>query len=325
MSRYLVTGGAGFVGSHIVDRLLKDGHEVVVIDNLATGYPEFLADAKEAGRRFTFIQSDLLNDGKALDKAMRGVAFVFHMAANADIKENLKEPTKCLEQNTIVTSNVLEAMRRAGVTRIAFASTGSVYGEPVVHPTPEDAAFPVQTSMYGASKLACEGLLEAYSVGYGFEVHIFRFVSLMGERYTHGCVFDFMRKLRKDPTRLEILGDGKQRKSYLYVKDCVDAMFLEIAKPKEMRKEKLNIYNLGNEDFIEVTPIAKLVCQELGLKDVKLEYGGGARGWVGDSPFIHLDISKAKSLGWKPTKDIPECVRLTTRWLKENEWVFGQK
>jgi len=314
----LVTGGAGFVGSHLVDKLVQEGNKVIVFDNLSTGNLRFLEESID---KIELVQRDLFSDKDDLDKAMKGVDFVFHLAANADIKLNLKEPLKCLDQNTIVTSNVLEAMRKNGVKDIAFSSTGSVYGEPKVHPTPEDAPFPVQTSMYGASKLAGEGLLQAYSEGYGFNVYIFRFVSLMGERYSHGCVFDFYKKLMQDYTQLEILGNGKQRKSYLYVKDCINAMFTVI----ENSKERLNIYNLGHDEFIEVTPIANLVCDELGLQDVKFVYSGGERGWVGDSPFIHLDISKIKKLGWKRTLSIEECVRKTANWIKENDWVVERE
>jgi UDP-glucose 4-epimerase len=312
--RYLVTGGAGFVGSHIVDRLVAQGHDVVVIDNLSHGRMEFLEGVKE---RITFIRGDLL-DEKILSSAVEGCDFVFHMAANADVKENLTEPTKCLYQNTVATSNLLEAMRKAGVRRIAFASTGSIYGEPDLHPTPEDAPFPTQTSMYGASKLGCEGLLEAYAVGFGFQVYIFRFVSLMGERYTHGCVFDFSKKLLKNPRRLEILGNGKQQKSYLYVKDCVDAMFTSIAASKEL----ITICNIGHDAYIDVTAIAQIVCDELGLREVEFVYTGGERGWVGDSPFIYLDIKRIKALGWSPKVSIQDSVRTTVRWIQQNQWIL---
>jgi UDP-glucose 4-epimerase len=312
--RILITGGAGFIGSHIADRLVQAGNQVIVYDNLATGKKRFLSGSIN---ELEFVRGDVL-DFKKLSVAMQDVDFVFHMSANADVKDNLKEPTKCLHQNTVATSNVLEAMRENGVTGIAFASTGSVYGEPLIHPTPEDAPFPVQTSLYAASKLACEGMLQAYSAGYGFDSFIFRLVSLMGERYSHGCVFDFYKKLLNNPKKLEILGDGRQKKSYLYVKDAVEAMF----KAVENSGEKVNIYNLGHEDYIEVTPIARIVCEELGLHEVDFSYTGGKRGWVGDSPFIHLDISKMKSLGWRPTLTIPECIRKTTNWLKDNRWAL---
>ncbi len=315
--KYLVTGGAGFVGSTIVDRLVAQGHEVIAYDNLSTGNLKFLEQSKE---HITFIKADLL-DMPALTQAMRGVDFVFHMAANADIKDNLKNPTICLEQNTIATSNVLEAMRANNVKRIAFASTGSVYGEPDKFPTPETYTFPIQTSMYAASKLACEGLLQAYATGYGFQVFIFRFVSLMGERYTHGCVFDFSKKLLANAHELPILGNGKQRKSYLYIQDCMDALFIAI----EKSSGNINIYNLGTEEYIEVNTIADMVCRELHLPNVKYIYSGGERGWVGDSPFILLDITKMKSLGWKPKLSIAQSVHKTIHWINENQWVLKER
>ena len=315
--RVLVTGGAGFVGSHIVDMLVQEGNDVVVYDNLSTGSRRFLDKSLD---EITFVRGDML-DEKALVKSLKGIDFVFHMAAYADIKDNLKAPLKCLEQNTLATSNILEAMRRHGVEDIAFASTGSVYGEPDIHPTPEEAPFPTQTSLYGASKLACEGLLEAYSEGYDFKSYVFRFVSLMGERYTHGCIYDFYKKLLKNPRELEILGDGKQKKSYLHVRDCVKAMFTVV----ESSKEKLSLYNLGHDDYTQVTPIANIVCEELGLTNVNFRYTGGERGWIGDSPFIHLDITKIKSTGWKPTKSIPDCVKETVNWLKNNQWVLKER
>ena len=316
--KYFVTGGAGFIGSSIVDALLAKGDEVIVYDNLVTGNMEFLEKAmKNPKNKFKLIKGDLL-DKEQLNKAMAGIDFVFHMAANADIKDNLKEPIKCLEQNTIVTSNVLEAMRFNNVKQIVFASTGSVYGEPDVFPTPEDYKFPIQTSMYAASKLSCEGLLEAYSIGYGFKVFIFRFVSLMGERYTHGCIFDFYKKLLDNPKELLILGDGKQKKSYLYIQDCIDAIFTAIKKSKT----DINIYNLGTEEYMQVTDIADLVCKELGLKNVKYNFSGGTRGWVGDSPFILLDVKKIKSLGWKPKLTIAQAATRTINWLRDNQWAL---
>ena len=218
-----VTGGAGFVGSTVVDRLLARGDEVVAYDNLSTGRREFLREALE-NRRFALVEGDVL-DGAAMGAAMRGADLVFHFAANADVRFGTEHPEKDLQQNTIATFRVLEAMRANGIKRLAFSSTGSIYGEPTTFPTPEDAPFPVQTSLYGASKLAGEGLISAYCEGFGFSAWIFRFVSILGERYTHGHVFDFYQRLRADPRRLHVLGNGGQRKSYLYVQDCVDAIF----------------------------------------------------------------------------------------------------
>ena len=202
---YVVTGCAGFIGSNLVDRLLRDGHAVVGYDNFSTGQPEFLSDAGRSPR-FTLVRGDTL-DLDALTAATRGAEAVFHLAANADVRFGTDDPRRDLEQNTVATFNVLEAMRGNGIRRIAFASTGSIYGEPEVFPTPETAPFPVQTSLYGASKLAAEGLIQAYCEGFGFQGHIFRFVSILGERYTHGHVVDFYRQLRADPSRLHVLGN----------------------------------------------------------------------------------------------------------------------
>ena len=221
-----MTGAAGFIGSNLVDRLLEDGEMVVGYDNLSTGMPQFIESANRHGN-FTFFQSDLL-DTRSLTEAMRGARRVVHLAANADVRFGLAHPRKDLEQNTIATFNVLEAMRANNVGEIAFSSTGSIYGEATVVPTPEDAPFPVQTSLYGASKLACEGMIAAYAEGYGIRARIFRFVSILGQRYSHGHVFDFMMQLARDQTKLHILGDGKQRKSYLHVDDCIEAMLLAL-------------------------------------------------------------------------------------------------
>src|SRR5687768_15492917 len=231
MSRFFVTGAAGFIGSNLVDRLLALGHAVTGYDNFSTGQHPFLAEAK-AKPAFTLVEGDLLDESRLNDaiKSGGGHDTVFHLAANADVRFGTDHPRRDLEQNTIATYNVLEAMRLAGVKRIGFSSTGSIYGEPNVHPTPEDAPFPVQTSLYGASKLAGEGLIQAYATGFGFNGMIFRFVSILGERYSHGHVYDFYRQLAADPTKLKVLGNGKQRKSYLYVQDCVDAILTVLDK-----------------------------------------------------------------------------------------------
>ena len=253
----------------------------------------------------------------ALKKAFIGCEAVFHLSANADVRFGTDHPRKDLEQNTIATYNVLEAMRANDIQRIAFSSTGSVYGESPVVPTPENGPFPIQTSLYGASKAACEGLISAYCEGFGFQSWIFRFVSILGERYTHGHVFDFYQKLQADPTRLPVLGNGKQRKSYLYVQDCIDAILLAMDKAAE----KVNIFNLGSDGYCEVNDSIGWICQELGVKPT-LEYTGGDRGWIGDNPFIFLDTQKIQSLGWKPKVSINEGVIKTVQYLRANEWVF---
>jgi UDP-glucose 4-epimerase len=299
----------------VVRRLLADGAtRVTIVDNLATGFRELVP----SDPRVTFVQGDLL-DQPLLDRSFAGHDFVFHMAANADIKDNLADPRKCIDQNVVATQNVLEAMRKHGIKGIAFASTGSVYGEPnppptEENPTREDAPMPVQTSIYATSKVAAEGLLSSYAMGFGFDVWIFRFVSLLGPHYSHGHVIDFYKKLKKDPTRLPILGDGTQQKSYLHVLDCVAAMFLAIEKRSESAKdaEKIGIFNLGHQEWIKVSDSVKLICRTLNLTP-KLEYSGGSRGWVGDSPRILLATARIRALGWKPTKTIEDSIVETIR------------
>lgn len=309
--RCLVTGCAGFIGSNLVDRLLADGHSVVGYDNFSTGQEGFVQDALKSSA-FRLVRGDIL-DLPTLTEAAQGADFVFHLAANADVRFGLQHPSKDLQQNTIGTFNVLEAMRSNGARRIAFSSTGSIYGEPEVFPTPENAPFPVQTSLYGASKLAGEGLIQAYCEGYGFEGYIFRFVSILGERYTHGHVFDFYKKLRDDPTRLHILGNGKQRKSYLYIHDCIDAILMVI----EKAHEKVNVYNLGADETCEVNDSVGWITAHLGLNPERI-YSGGERGWIGDSPFIFLDCAKVRAFGWSPKLTIREGIIRTLDYLQSN-------
>lgn len=313
-----VTGGAGFIGSNLADRLLRDGHDVTAFDNFATGQERFLVETAKQSR-FRLVRGDVL-DRIALAAAMKGCDFVFHLAANADVRFGTQHPSKDLEQNTVATFNVLEAMRANGIARIAFSSTGSIYGEPRVFPTPEDAPFPVQTSFYGASKLAGEGLIQAYCEGFGFQGHIFRFVSILGERYSHGHVFDFYAQLRKNPARLDVLGDGHQRKSYLYVQDCIDAMLLAVNRGGE----KVNIFNLGTDDYCEVNDSIRWICEHLGVKPA-LEYSGGMRGWVGDSPFIFLDCRRMRALGWRPKLTIRDGIIRTLSYLQANQWLLDMR
>jgi len=315
---FIVTGCAGFIGSNLVDRLLKLGHQVIGIDNFSTGKRRFLEKAF-SNSKFKFYEVDLL-DIKGLEQAFNGGSIVFHLAANADVRFGTDHPRKDLEQNTIATYNVLEAMRANEIKKIMFASTGSVYGEAPIIPTPEDGPFPIQTSLYGASKAACEGLISAYCEGFGFQSWIFRFVSILGERYTHGHIFDFYQKLKKDPTCLAVLGNGKQRKSYLYVQDCIDAILLSVDKIEE----KVSIYNLGVNDYVEVNDSIGWICQELKVSP-RLDYSGGDRGWIGDNPFIFLDTKKINALGWKPKFDIEQGVIRTVQYLKNNEWVFDSR
>jgi UDP-glucose 4-epimerase len=313
-----VTGAAGFIGSALVDRLLAERVEVVGYDNFSTGRHEFLSDAQNhAG--FTLVEADML-EAERLTRAMKGCDVVFHLAANADVRFGLQHPHRDLEQGTIATFNVLEAMRANGIKDIAFPSTGSIYGEAKVIPTPEDAPFPIQTSLYGASKLAAEGLIAAYCEGFGMRSWIFRFVSIVGERYTHGHVFDFYKKLLADPEKLPVLGDGRQRKSYLYVQDCIDAMLLAMTHARE----SVNIFNLGTDEHCTVDDSIGWISGYLGLAPKRI-YGGGERGWVGDNPFIYLDIRRIHALGWHARLGIRDGIVRTIAWLAQNRWVLDRR
>ena len=313
--KIFVTGAAGFIASNVVDRLLQDGHEVTGYDNFSTGQEHFVRQALESAK-FRLHRRDLL-DQRALEEAMAGAELVVHLAANADVRFGTQHPTRDLEQNSIATSHVLEAMRITGVKRIAFASTGSVYGETAVIPTPEDAPFPVQTSLYGASKLAAEGLIAAYCEGFGFQGYIFRFVSILGERYSHGHVFDFYRQLLAHPGELEVLGDGTQRKSYLYVQDCIDAMLAAL----EKATGRVNIFNLGTDEYCQVKDSIGWISAHLGLQP-NIRYGSGNRGWIGDNPFIFLDCGRIRSLGWKPKLTIREGIVRTLEYLERNRMLL---
>ena len=313
--RFFITGAAGFIGSNLTDRLLAEGHEVTGYDNLSTGQSRFLEEARKSDK-FTLVENDTLNLPE-MTRAMQGSDVVVHLAANADVRFGTDHPRRDLEQNTLATFNVLEAMRANNLKRIVFSSTGSVYGEATVIPTPEDAPFPVQTSLYAASKLACEGLIQAYCEGFGFEGYIFRFVSILGERYSHGHVFDFYKKLLHDPSKLEVLGDGHQRKSYLYIQDCIDAILLTL----DQCHNKVNIYNLGTDEFCEVNDSIGYICDKLGCSP-ELIYTGGQRGWIGDNPFIYLDTSKIRKLGWEPKISIREGILKTLDYLQKNTWLL---
>lgn len=311
----LVTGGGGFIGSTLVDRLLRDQHHVVAYDNFSTGHRRFLEPAGRSAA-FTLVEGDLL-DLPALTRAAAGADMVFHLAANADVRFGTNHPDRDLRQNTVATFHVLEAMRANGITRMAFSSTGSIYGEPDVFPTPECAPFPVQTSLYGASKLAGEGLIQAYCEGFGFTSYIFRFVSILGERYSHGHVFDFYRSLRANPRELKVLGNGLQRKSYLYVQDCIDAMLFAMARSQQ----RVNIFNLGTDEYCQVNDSIDWITGHLGIEPTR-RYTGGERGWIGDSPFIFLDCAKIRALGWRPTLSIREGIVRTLDYLQQNPWLL---
>jgi UDP-glucose 4-epimerase len=311
----LVTGGAGFIGSNLVDLLLSNGISVRVIDNLSTGRVEFLTNAQK-NPNFQILEADLVADSIP-DSLFAGVDVVFHLAANADVRFGPLNTSRDLEQNTIATQRVLELARRNQVKKFVFSSTGSVYGESEVVPTPENAPFPVQTSLYGASKLAGEGLVSAYAEAFDMQTWIFRFVSILGPRYTHGHVFDFISQLRIDPNTLRVLGNGQQKKSYLHVKDCLSAIMLGLS----AGNSKVNIYNLGIDGTCEVKDSIYWITTQLGLQPT-INFGTESRGWIGDNPLIHLDVKKISNLGWKPSHTIEESVKDTVRFLQDNTYLF---
>lgn len=314
--KILVTGCAGFIGSNLVDHLLSHDNKVIGVDNLSTGRIQFLTSAL-SNSNFLFYKHDLL-DSKKLPEIFENIEIVYHLAANADIRFGIDNPRRDLEQNTLVTHNVLEAMRKSNVKQLVFSSTGSIYGNSVVTPTPEDAPFPIQTSLYGASKLACEGLIQAYCEAFDFQSWIFRFVSILGPRYSHGHVIDFYNQLYKHPEYLKILGNGRQRKSYLHVSDCIDGIETALKKSSE----KVNIFNLGVDGTCEVRDSIEWITKKLKLNP-KLEFGVESQGWIGDNALIHLEISKMSALGWKPEFSIQESVESTLDYLEKNKWLLA--
>jgi UDP-glucose 4-epimerase len=316
LKRVAVTGAAGFIGSTFVDSLLDQGIEVLGIDNFTTGKIEFLNRAL-SNSRFTLLKHDLYLDENLSDSLVE-IDAVFHFAANADVRFGPENPSRDLEQNTIATQKVLEAARQAKVKKFIFSSTGSVYGEAELIPTPENAPFPIQTSLYGASKLACEGLVAAYAESFGMQVWIFRFVSILGPRYTHGHVFDFYQQLMKHPEKLTVLGNGHQKKSYLHVSDCVEAIHISLRKASRA----VNVINLGVDGYCEVRDSVGWITDELGLNP-QISYGTETVGWVGDNPLIHLDIRRIESLGWTPRHSIEESVRNTVQYMSHNKWIFN--
>ena len=303
----VVTGGAGFIGSHLVDTLVAQGNEVLVIDSLCAGRRECIARHIDNGGA-RLVQADLLDDG--WQEHIAGADRVFHLAADPDVRQSAIDPEPTMQNNIMATYRVLEAMRKYGVPEIVFTSTSTVYGEATVIPTPEDYAPLLPVSVYGASKLACEALISSYCYSFGMKAWIYRFANIVGERSGHGVITDFIRKLKENPAELEILGDGKQVKSYLEVHECVAAMLFALR-----TKETVNIFNIGSEDWIDVTSIAEIVAEEMHLPDVKFRFTGGERGWVGDVPKMQLSIDRIKGKRWKPQLGSRESVRLAVRDL----------
>lgn len=308
--KYLVTGGAGFIGSNIVDELLKRGSKVVVFDNFSTG-KNFFINHNLDNKNFQLIKGDIL-ETKKLSRAMRDINFVFHMAAHADVKTGFSDHSIDHIQNLEGTQSVLEAMHKTGVKKIAFASTSSVYGDAKIHPTPEDYPFE-PTSLYGATKAACETYIQAFASYYGWDAYIFRFVSYIGERYTHGIIFDLLKKLKSRPKILELLSDGTPKKSSIYIKDGISAIFKVI----EKSPEKINIFNIGHDDILTVNEIVDTILNATNIS-INKKYLGGNKGWIGDNNFVYLDNKKLKQLGWKPKLSFREGIKKTVTYLQDN-------
>lgn len=308
--KYLVTGGAGFIGSNVVDRLLNQGHYVLVFDNFSTGKEIFIRHNLN-NPKFKLIKGDLL-DLDLITKSCLDIDFVFHFAAHADVRSGFKDHFIDHQQNLTCTHNVLEAMYRNNVKKIAFASTSSVYGNAKIHPTPEDHPL-VPTSLYGATKAAGESYIQSYADYYDWDAYIFRFVSWIGERYTHGIIVDLLKKLKNKPHELELLSDGTPRKSSLYVEDGLDAIFTII----EKSKEKINVYNIGHDEILTVDEIVNTIL-EVSSSDVIKRYAGGKRGWKGDNDFVHLETTKLKSLGWSPKTTIKQGIAKTIQYLQKH-------
>jgi UDP-glucose 4-epimerase len=305
----LVTGGAGFIGSHLVDRLIEEENKITIFDNLSSGKIEFI-EKHLKNTDFTLIKGDLL-DHEVIERACRDIDLVCHVAANPDVRLGASDTKIHFDQNILATYNLLEAMRKNNVKKVVFTSTSTIYGEAQIMPTPENYGPLIPISLYGASKLACEALVTSYSHTFDMQVWIFRFANIVGPRSTHGIIVDFIRKLRENPTQLEILGDGQQEKSYLYVSECVNSILFAI----EKSREDVNIFNIGSEDTISSTGIGRVIVEEMELSDIKFIYTGGSRGWKGDVPKMRLDIEKLKAIGWKPAYTSEKSVRETSRAL----------
>lgn len=323
--KYLVTGGAGYIGSHVVDMLLSRGHKVIAVDNLSTGNVMFLHDAAIAARKnknFTFIESDLLNCDYSF---LKGVDAVYHFAANADIRKGFANTNLDFSKNTEATLILLQRMQYYGVKRIVFASTSAVLGEVPRNelPASENVLMREQTSLYGASKLAAEGIISSFCEGFDFEAYVFRFTTVLGPRYPHGFVFDFVKKLLIDPEKLEVLGDGTGIKSSIHVRDVVSSLALicEDIRPAKDKIRKYEVFHIGNDHTYTVSEAAQWVANEMNLKP-KIIFGDSVKGWPGDIPHIHLDTTKIKTYGWSVNYTPKESVSETVTWLLNNRWIL---
>ncbi len=298
-----VTGGAGFIGSHLIDRLIAGGNQVTVYDNFSSGKMEFI-DCHMNSDGFKLVRADLL-ELRDLGNILPGHDIVFHLAANPDVRWGLSDTALDLQQQTIATRNVLEVMRQGGVYKMVFASSSTVYGETPVKPLSENYGPLLPASLYGASKLACEGLISAFCHCYNMQAWLFRFGNVVGSRATHGVIFDFIKKLNQNPGELEILGDGEQSKPYLHVDDCVDGILFGL----KNANGRVNLFNLGCSSTTKVKTIAETLVAAMGMSGVKFRYTGGSRGWPGDVPQVRFNVDKMSRLGWMAKYTSDEAVR----------------
>ena len=317
--KIVVTGGAGFIGRNLVKKLLSDGDQVTVIDNFSTGTMKNLSNLQNVN----IVNADL-RDAQSYKKALLGAEILYHLAANADVRDGFLHPQKDIEENILVTSILMEAVVEANIPNVVFASTAACLGEPNIFPTPESLEFPKQTSLYGMSKAACEGILSAYVEKYQLNVAVFRFVSVVGPYYSHGHVFDFVKKLRENPNKLEILGDGSQRKSYLHINDIIAGLQTVSEQLLSWQRGTYEVYHIGNSNYCTVNQSATWISEAIGLSP-DFEYTGGNRGWVGDSPFVFLSTEKLQKLGWQPRLDLEQAIKFTAKWLLSNAWILDAR
>ena len=318
--KILVTGGAGFIGRNLVGKLIREGHDIVIIDNFSTGNK---ANLEEFLNDINLIEADLKSPEQYAEY-LSEIDFVFHLAANADVRDGFLHPQKDIEENIIATSIFMQQLVKNNINNIIFSSTAAALGEPNNFPTPEQTPFPNQTSLYGMSKAACEGILSSYAGKFDLNVGVFRFVSVVGPWYSHGHVFDFYKKLKSDPTRLEILGDGEQRKSYLHIDDIISGLLCVMADILIRDSPSYEVYHIGNTDYCTIKQSASWICEELDVCP-NYEFTGGIRGWVGDSPFVFLDTTKLSNLGWVQEHSLESSIKATAQWLRCNEWIFQER
>ncbi len=312
LGKTMITGGAGFIGSHLTEKLIKEHKEVIVLDNLSTGNKSNL-DFCNQKKNFKLIIEDLKSQNKVCEH-IKDVNTIFHMAADPEVRTGFSDPKSAYEQNIQNTFLLLENIRKSNVRQLVFASSSVVYGEPEIIPTPETFGPLLPISIYGGTKLACEGLVSSYCNNYGIRGTIVRFANVVGLRARHGVIWDFIQKLKTNKKELRVLGNGKQTKSYIHVNDCIDGLLFSL----KNTKKNVDVFNLGNLDMINVLDIASIVCKTMNLENVNIVTKGGTedgRGWIGDVKEMNLNISKMNDLGWSPSQDSKESVESATSEL----------